>query len=89
MFKLTNITSTYGMKVYTDDGNLFGEVAEVIIENNKVFGWKVKALGEVPKSFGDIKGVIIPHQFVRAIGEIMIISKTAFPVQTEEEQEKE
>ena len=31
------------------------------------------------KLLGGAKGVIVPHQLVKAVGNIMIISKTALP----------
>ena len=91
MLKLANVTDTYGMRVYTDEGKLFGEVDEIILESNKVFGWKVKAAKQsaLQKAFGDIKGVIVPHQFVRAIGDIMIVSRTALPISKEKEETAE
>jgi len=34
---------------------------------------------------GGARGIIVPHQFIKAIGDIMIINKSAVPVQVEEE----
>ena len=34
---------------------------------------------------GGAKGVIIPHQFVKAIGDILVINKSSLPVDSGEE----
>ena len=43
MYKTKRVSQVYDMKVFTDDGNYFGDVEESIISSNKVFGWKIKA----------------------------------------------
>jgi len=81
MLKLKNITDLYDMRVFTDLGDYFGDVEEGIISSNKVFGWKVKATKNsfLSKVLGGAKGVIVPHHMVRAIGDVVIISKAAVP----------
>jgi len=78
------------MKVYTDDGSYFGDIEESIVTANRVFGWRIKATktSYLTKVLGGAKGVIVPHQLVKAIGDIMVISKAAIP-SYEEEEEKE
>ena len=78
---LKKISEVYEMKVFTDQGDFFGEVEESILTENKVFGWRVKAVksSALSKILGGAKGVIVPHQLVKAIGNIMIISKSAIP----------
>jgi len=90
MLKLRNVTSTYGVKVYTDAGEYFGEVDEVVIEDNKVFGWKIRSTkgSFLAKSLSGVKGVLVPHQLVRAIGDVMIISKAALPAHETSEPEE-
>ena len=76
MLNLKNITEISGLKVYTIDGEFFGEIEDAIISGNKVLGWRVKTTHEkslLRKSLPSAKGVQIPHQLVRAIGGIMII----------------
>ena len=41
------------------------------------------------KVLGGAKGVIVPHNLVRAIGDVLIVSKNAIPSYEEEGQEKE
>lgn len=68
-----------GTKVYTDSGDFFGEVEEANLMENKVDGWRIKVGGIMSSLIGGARGVIIPHQFVKAIGDIFIINKTALP----------
>ena len=91
MLKMKNITETYDMKVFTDSGEYFGDLEEAIITTSKVFGWRVKATRNsfLAKVLGSAKGVIVPHQLVKSIGDIMIISKAAVPSHQPEEADKE
>jgi sporulation protein YlmC with PRC-barrel domain len=81
MLNLKRISETYEMKVFTDSGDYFGDVDEVILQNNKVTGWRVRATRSsfLNKVLGSAKGVIVPHQLVKSIGDIMIINKSAIP----------
>lgn len=81
MLKMKRISETYDMRVFTDAGDYFGDVEETILTQTKIFGWKVRATKNsfLNKVLGSAKGVIVPHQLVKSIGDIMIISKTAIP----------
>ena len=81
MLKMKKISETYDMRVFTDNGEYFGDVEESILTQNKVFGWRVRATKNsfLNKVLGSAKGVIVPHQLVKSIGDIMIISKAAVP----------
>ncbi|HLP80099.1 MAG TPA: PRC-barrel domain-containing protein [Acidobacteriota bacterium] len=81
MLKMRKVTESYDMRVFTDSGDYFGDVEEAILTSNKVFGWRVRASKNsfLNKVLGSAKGVIVPHQLVKAIGDIMIINKTAIP----------
>lgn len=81
MLKMRRISETYEMKVFTDEGDYFGDVEESILTRNKIFGWRVKATKNsyLNKVLGSAKGVIVPHQLVKSIGDIVIISKAAVP----------
>ncbi len=89
MLKMKKISETYEMRVFTDTGEYFGDVEESIITQNKVFGWRVRATKNsfLSKVLGSAKGVIVPHQLVKSVGDIMIISKAAIPSYSEEEKE--
>jgi sporulation protein YlmC with PRC-barrel domain len=81
MLKMKKISETYNMKVFTDGGDYFGDVEESILTSNKVFGWRVRATKNsfLANVLGNAKGVIVPHQLVKAMGDVMIISKSAVP----------
>lgn len=90
MLKMKKISETYDMRVFTDNGEYFGDVEESILTQNKIFGWRVRATKNsfLNKVLGSAKGVIVPHQLVKSIGDIMIISKAAVPSYGEGEAEK-
>ena len=81
MLKMKKITETFDMRVFTDNGDYFGDIEEAIVTNTKIFGWKVRATKNsfLNRVLGSAKGVIVPHQLVKSIGDIMIISKQAMP----------
>jgi sporulation protein YlmC with PRC-barrel domain len=77
--RVKKITEVIGMKVYTDSGDFFGEIEEANLSGNKVDGWRIKVGGSVTSLIGGARGVIIPHQFVRAVSDVVIINKAALP----------
>lgn len=77
--RVRKITEVLGSKVYTDSGDYFGEIEEANLHENKVDGWRIKVGGGVMSLIGGAKGVIIPHQFVKAISDVFIINKAALP----------
>ncbi len=91
MLKMKKISETYDMKVFTDTGDYFGDVEESILTQNKIFGWRIKATRNsfLNKVLGSAKGVIVPHQLVKSIGDILIISKAAIPSYSPEEEKEE
>ncbi len=91
MLKVKRMTQVYDMKVFTDNGEYFGDIEESILSANKVFGWKVRATknSSLHKILGGAKGVIVPHKLVKAVGDVMIISKSAVPNYQEESEEGE
>lgn len=79
--KVVKITDVIGTKVYTDSGDYFGEIEEANLFENKVDGWRIRIGSHLTGILGGARGVIIPHQFVKAIGDIFIINKAALPSQ--------
>ena len=73
------LSEVIGSKVYTDSGDYFGEIEEANIHDNKVEGWRIRVLGNMSALMSGARGVIIPHQFVRAINDILIINKSTLP----------
>lgn len=87
MLRTKRVTETYDMRVFTDTGDYFGDVEEVILSQTKVTGWRVKASRNsvLNKLLGSAKGVVVPHQLVKSVGDVMIISRAAMPSYTGEE----
>lgn len=81
MLKMKKVSETYDLKVFTDAGDYFGDVEDNIVSGNKVFGWKIKATKNsfLSRVLGSARGVIVPHQLTKAVGDILIISKSAVP----------
>lgn len=79
--RIKKISDVIGTKVYTDSGDFFGEVEEANLHENKINGWKIKVGGSIMSLIGGAKGVIIPHQFVKAISDVVIIVNSALPSQ--------
>lgn len=87
--KTRNVTEVYNMQVFTDAGDYFGDVEEAVLASNKVAGWRIKATKNsyLSRILGGAKGVVVPHQLVKAVGDVMIISKNAVPNYEEAGQE--
>lgn len=85
MLKLKKVTEVIGKRVYTDGGDYFGEVEEANLVENKIDGWRIRVISSIGSFLGGARGVIIPHQFVRAIGDVVIISKANLPLEEESE----
>ncbi|MBI2629406.1 PRC-barrel domain-containing protein [Candidatus Pacearchaeota archaeon] len=83
MLKIKKISEIIGKKVFTDEGNFFGEIEEVNLVNNKIEGWRIRV--KANNIFSGARGVIIPHSYVRSIGDVFVISQLAMPVQRQEE----
>lgn len=84
MLRIKRLSEVLGKDVFTSEGDAFGSVEEVNLADNKIEGWKIRVGGGVTSMFGGARGVIIPHQFVKAIGDVIIITKTSMPAGKEE-----
>ena len=85
MLKVKRVSEVLGRKVYTDTGDFFGIAEEVNLSENKIDGWRIRVEGSVGYALGGAKGVIVPHQFVKAIGDVIVVSRNALPSNSEEE----
>lgn len=85
MLKIKKLSGIVGKKVYTDSGEFFGEVEEANLVDNKVHGWRIRVGGEVSDFLGGARGVVIPHEFVKAVGDVFIINKVSAPMKEESE----
>lgn len=77
--RIKKVSEVVGTKVFTDSGELFGEIEEANLAENKIDGWRIRVGGNIMSLIGGAKGVIIPHHFVKAIGDIFIINRSALP----------
>ncbi len=78
MLRIKKISEMLGKHVYTSEGDYFGQVEEANLVDNKVESWRVKAGTGFMSSLGGARGVIIPHQFVKAIGDVFVVNASAF-----------
>ena len=83
MLKIKKITEVIGKTVYTSEGDYFGQVEEVLLVDNKVDGWRIRVGSGFMSMLGGARGVIIPQQFVKAIGDVFIINKASLPIRNE------
>jgi sporulation protein YlmC with PRC-barrel domain len=72
----TELTSLFGLNVYTDKGSYVGNVNDVVIEaaDRKVTGL---ALTKINREMFDVnrEGVILPYRWVLAIGDVVIVKQ--------------
>lgn len=87
MLKIKKLSEVIGKRVYTDSGDLFGMVEEINITENKIDGWRIVVSREsgMIDVLGGARGIIVPHQFIRAIGDIILINKNAVPINSGDE----
>jgi len=81
MLRIKKLSDVIGKKVFTDAGDLFGVIEEVNLIDNKIDGWRIvvdRASGMLPM-LGGARGIIVPHQFMKAIGDVVLINKGAVP----------
>ncbi|MDP3881518.1 MAG: PRC-barrel domain-containing protein [Nanoarchaeota archaeon] len=84
MLKVKNISEVLGKKVYTSEGDFFGQIDEVNLVDNRIEGWKIKVGAGFASVLGGARGVVIPHQFVKAVGDVFIITKSMLPTKSED-----
>ena len=88
MLKIKRLSETVGRRVYTDSGDLFGMVEEVNLIDNKIDGWRIVVSRDsgMGSMLGGARGIIVPHQFIKAIGDIVVINKNAVPLREDEDE---
>lgn len=83
------ISTLFGLRVYTDEGRFIGIISDVIIDldRRQIRGL---ALSEFNRTLIDSKapGVILPYRLVKSVGDIVII-KDVFKRKKKDEEEKE
>jgi len=78
MLRLKSVNEMEGLKVYTELGDYYGEIEEAFIQNNRVYGWKIKATPNslLSKTATGAKKVMVSHSYIKAVGDIALISKS-------------
>ncbi len=74
MGMIGEITTFFGMRVFTDEGRYVGKVEDVIIDTDSrsIYGLAVVDYNKALIN-SKAKGVIIPYKIVRAVGDIILI----------------
>lgn len=85
MLKIKKVSSMLGKKVFTDSGDFFGEIEESVLAENKIDSWRIRVSREMIRNLNGARGVIVPHQFVKAIGDVFVINKASLPIADVEE----
>jgi len=69
------LSSLYGMDLYTDKGVFVGKIEDVSIDirEKRISGIVVRNVNPQLFDIGDKKGVIIPYRWVTAVGDIVLI----------------
>ena len=80
MLRIKKVNEILGKNVYTSDGDFFGQIEDVNLSDNKIDGWRIKIGSGFMNIFGGARGVVVPHQFVKAIGDIFIVNKGSLPL---------
>jgi sporulation protein YlmC with PRC-barrel domain len=83
------ISTLFGLKVYTDEGRYVGKVDDVLIDTDQRL-IKGLAVGDYNKSIIDSRapGVIIPYRLVKSVNDIVII-KDIFKIFKERRKQRE
>ena len=89
MLRIKKISEVLGRNAYTDSGDFLGQIEEVNLVDNKIDGWRIKISGDMSVLIGGARGIIVPHQFVKAIGDVFIVNKASLPIREEEPEEGE
>ena len=85
MLRIKRISEVLSRNVYTDTGDFLGQIEEVNLSENKVDGWRIRIAGGMSHLIGGARGIIVPHQFVKAVGDIFIVNKASLPIREDAE----
>ena len=91
MLRIRKISEVIGLRVFTDSGDYFGEVEEANLLENKVDSWRIRLSRDsgLASYLGGARGLIVPHQFVKSMGDVIIVSRAAVPSKESIEEESE
>lgn len=82
------ITSLFGLDVYTDQGKHVGKINDVVLDSDdrRVTGL---AVSDVNPDLFDVesRGIIIPYRWVLSVGDVVVIKQTSGRVRQEAKQD--
>jgi len=84
MLKIKKVSAMLGKRAFTDVGDFFGEIEEVILAENKIDSWRVRVSRDMARNLNGARGVIIPHPFVKAIGDVFVVNGSNLPLAEKE-----
>jgi sporulation protein YlmC with PRC-barrel domain len=86
----TDLTSLFGLNVYTDAGTYVGKVA-VLVLNVEERNGKGLAITDINRDIFDVptRGAIIPYRWVVTTGDIVIIRSIVSKFKAKKEKEEE
>lgn len=69
------VSTLFGLNVYTDKGVYVGKVNDVVLDPNesRISGLAVGKINPEQLNVIDNKGVILPYRWIIAVGDIVII----------------
>ena len=87
MMKIKKMSEVLGKRVFTDAGDVFGIIEEINLIDNKIDGWRIVISRDsgMMQILGGARGIIVPHQFIKAIGDVIIINRNAIPVKMDDD----
>ena len=85
MLKIMQVSDIVGMKLFTDSGDFLGIIEEANLVDNKLDSWRIRVGRDssLAPMLSGARGLIIPHQYIKAFGEVVIVSKAAVPMKEE------
>lgn len=81
MLKLKKISEMYGMKVFTEMGEYFGDIEEAMIIKHSIMSWRIRASqsSKLGKMLDGASGIVVPHKLIKDIGDVVLIANVAIP----------
>lgn len=73
----TEVSTLFGVNVYTDKGVYVGRVDDVILDPNesKISGLAIGKINQDMFDSNESKGVVLPYRWVTAVGDVILIKQ--------------
>ncbi|MFV9632000.1 MAG: PRC-barrel domain-containing protein [Methanosarcinales archaeon] len=73
----TEVSTLFGVNVYTDKGVYVGKVDDVILDPNesKISGLAIGKINQDMFDSTESKGVVLPYRWVTAVGDVILIKQ--------------